>query len=644
MKLEPLSTNESLKDWFGKGPKGDWVRVGTDGKIKGDCAREPGEGKPKCMPRSKAHSMSKKDRATSARRKRRQDPQVDRPGTGNKPINVKTDVKEKCWDGWKQMGMKKKGKRLVPNCVKEQKPSGKATKPYSSHGIPKDATTAELKAIRSNPNSSKGKKQLAHWKLNMHKEDINEIATTGLAMKLAGTAAKAYGPAIAKAAAAKAAPYVAGAAAAYGAKKAIQKKMRDKRDEKIAQKAVDAYVKQQDQQQKQTQAESEYPPGAEADMNRLYKHRQTPSSKTVDAMYKEYQQNEKEKRNKAKLKKVNMVGQSSQHNEGTYMGTFDKKAIDKYMSKKKKAPKPASDEYKRRLAKAYGIRKEAMMTNDQKKAAAMYQGKVNSDPKPDHTSDIKKRLQAKSNRDIDAKMAKKMQKVMFRHRTEAKDGITKKEKYMMTGRHLYDPKQGLQLEAPQDKGLSGSNRSKMDQLFRMGLIAKDERQLFLRALKRGSAALKDPLLRNKLYELLRSMMKIVTDDQQIYRQFRQHVQMNKKKGSGKGAFDVQEALVELSNELLNKSFEVINISEDMSGMSVSSGHKRSVAQGAGMTKKGVNAYKRRNPGSKLKTAVTTPPSKLKPGSKPAKRRKAFCSRSRSWTSERGKAARRRWNC
>ena len=153
--------------------------------------------------------------------------------------------------------------------------------------------------------------------------------------------------------------------------------------------------------------------------------------------------------------------------EGTYMGTFDKKAVDKYMSTKKKAPKPASDEYKKKLAKAYGIRKEAMMTNDQKKAAAMYQGKVNSDPKPDHTSDIKQRLKNKSNRVKDAEMAKKMQKVAFRHRTEAKDGITKKEKYMMTGRHLYDPKQGLQLEAPQDKGLSGSNRSKMDQLFRI---------------------------------------------------------------------------------------------------------------------------------------------------------------------------------
>ena len=85
---------EDLRKWFGKGKKGDWVRVGTDGEIKGQCAREPGEGKPKCMPRAKAHSMSKKDRASSARRKRRQDPMADRPGTGNKPIMVKTDKKE----------------------------------------------------------------------------------------------------------------------------------------------------------------------------------------------------------------------------------------------------------------------------------------------------------------------------------------------------------------------------------------------------------------------------------------------------------------------------------------------------------------------------------------------------------------------
>ena len=45
--------------------------------------------------------------------------------------------------------------------------------------------------------------------------------------------------------------------------------------------------------------------------------------------------------------------------------------------------------------------------------------------------------------------------------------------------------------------------------------------------------------------------------------------------------------------------------------------------GGGMTAKGVAKYRRDNPGSKLKTAVTTPPSKLKKGSKAAKRRKSF---------------------
>ena len=68
------------------------------------------------------------------------------------------------------------------------------------------------------------------------------------------------------------------------------------------------------------------------------------------------------------------------------------------------------------------------------------------------------------------------------------------------------------------------------------------------------------------------------------------------------------------------------------------------AAGGGMTEKGVREYKRNNPGSKLQTAVTTKPSKLKPGSKAAKRRKSFCARSKGWTGERGRAARRRWNC
>ena len=67
---------------------------------------------------------------------------------------------------------------------------------------------------------------------------------------------------------------------------------------------------------------------------------------------------------------------------------------------------------------------------------------------------------------------------------------------------------------------------------------------------------------------------------------------------------------------------------------------RGGAAGGGMTEKGVREYKRKNPGSKLQTAVT----EKNPSKKNAARRKSFCARSRSWTSERGKAARRRWRC
>ena len=72
-----------------------------------------------------------------------------------------------------------------------------------------------------------------------------------------------------------------------------------------------------------------------------------------------------------------------------------------------------------------------------------------------------------------------------------------------------------------------------------------------------------------------------------------------------------------------------------------SGNFLSTKDGAGMTKKGVAAFRAKNPGSKLKTAVT---GKVKRGSKDAKRRKSFCARSKGWTGERGKAARRRWKC
>lgn len=73
----------------------------------------------------------------------------------------------------------------------------------------------------------------------------------------------------------------------------------------------------------------------------------------------------------------------------------------------------------------------------------------------------------------------------------------------------------------------------------------------------------------------------------------------------------------------------------------------------GLNAKGVASYRAANPGSKLQTAVTTKPSKLKAGSKDAKRRKSFCARMSGMPGPakkpNGKPSRktlalRKWNC
>jgi len=91
------------------------------------------------------------------------------------------------------------------------------------------------------------------------------------------------------------------------------------------------------------------------------------------------------------------------------------------------------------------------------------------------------------------------------------------------------------------------------------------------------------------------------------------------------------------NELLNEDWNKVNHHDKTNGLS----------------QKAVNAYRREHPGSKLQTAVTTKPSKLKAGSKAAKRRKSFCARMSGnkgpMKKPNGKPtpkalALRRWNC
>lgn len=175
VKEETRSGDQGLRDWFGKsksstGKKG-WVQLG--GKFSGEpCARQPGQtSTPKCGSSKMKRDLSAKEEEGAFKRKNRLDPNQPEKTGASKPTNVRTEemnlqeVKDKpekgsgkkdacyskvksrydvwpsayasgalvkcrkvgaanwgtkseeCWDGYKQEGMKKKGKKIVPNCV-----------------------------------------------------------------------------------------------------------------------------------------------------------------------------------------------------------------------------------------------------------------------------------------------------------------------------------------------------------------------------------------------------------------------------------------------------------------------------------------------------------------------------------------------
>ena len=78
--------NEDLRNWFNpKHPEGGWKRINSKGEAVGPCAREEGEAKPKCMSNEKRAMLTKKERASAVKAKRKHDPNPERKGD---PINV----------------------------------------------------------------------------------------------------------------------------------------------------------------------------------------------------------------------------------------------------------------------------------------------------------------------------------------------------------------------------------------------------------------------------------------------------------------------------------------------------------------------------------------------------------------------------
>jgi len=172
------SGDSSLHDWFNKSKSSDgkkgWVQMG--GKYSGKpCAKQPGQKtKPKCGSSKMKRNLNKDEEAAAFRRKNKQDPNPNRKG---KAKNVATEetidqlfrrtFKEKCWDGYTQKGMKKKGKKVVPNCVKEEEK--KAKKDYDGDGKVESGKEEYLgskdKAIKKAMKEGKGEKDACYKKV-----------------------------------------------------------------------------------------------------------------------------------------------------------------------------------------------------------------------------------------------------------------------------------------------------------------------------------------------------------------------------------------------------------------------------------------------------------------------------------------------
>jgi len=143
--------NEDLRKWF----REKWVRMDTKGNIKGDCAREEGEGKPKCLPLAKASGMSKEKRAAATIRKRREDPVADRSGKGEKPVNVATEEVSTS-----ELIKKSHEKRGSPGTLKAK--------------IEGPITLAKVRSLKNRPGATTLDKKQANFYINMHTEEYLE--------------------------------------------------------------------------------------------------------------------------------------------------------------------------------------------------------------------------------------------------------------------------------------------------------------------------------------------------------------------------------------------------------------------------------------------------------------------------------------
>ena len=190
--MEKQVSEGSLHKWFkgskSKDGKGGWVNVVTGGTCASD---EPGEGTPKCVSSAKRASMTKAERLSAARRKKKADPNQQQKSGAAKPTYVSTDkpkkkkMKEsytrsltpltekakKCWPGYEKKGTKKMFGKTYNNCVKKEEVELEA---YSANPAQQAAIAIAKKKKKEDDMVAKKKKQSMYASYQPEKEMVDE--------------------------------------------------------------------------------------------------------------------------------------------------------------------------------------------------------------------------------------------------------------------------------------------------------------------------------------------------------------------------------------------------------------------------------------------------------------------------------------
>ena len=191
--MEKQVSEGSLHKWFkgskSKDGKGGWVNVVTGGTCASD---EPGEGTPKCVSSAKRASMTKAERLSAARRKKKADPNQQQKSGAAKPTYVSTDkpkkkkMKEsytrsltpltekakKCWPGYEKKGTKKMFGKTYNNCVKKEEVELEA---YSANPAQQAAIAIAKKKKKEDDMVARKKKQKMYAGYEPEGETISEV-------------------------------------------------------------------------------------------------------------------------------------------------------------------------------------------------------------------------------------------------------------------------------------------------------------------------------------------------------------------------------------------------------------------------------------------------------------------------------------